>query len=119
MPDDVTHLHELMDQRWEAHQRVHETEEKSRDRAVETVNGRLAEMNNLRDQIQSERGEFLRMDTYNARHDELITRMNAVERTLATLAGRDRGVGLVWGVLLGVAGLVAGFVLFALSRGGP
>jgi hypothetical protein len=55
--------------------------------AAESVNKRLEAMNELRTQITSERGEFVRNDTYSARHDELISRINTLEQGYVGLRG--------------------------------
>lgn len=57
-------------------------------KAEESVNKRLEAMNELRAQITSERGEFVRNDTYSARHDELITRISALENGQVGISGQ-------------------------------
>ena len=57
-------------------------------KAEESVNKRLEAMNELRAQITSERGEFVRSDTYSARHDELIARINFLEQANVGLQGQ-------------------------------
>ena len=61
-------------------------------KAEEAVNKRLEGMNELRAQISSERAEYVRVDTYSARHDELIARLNVLENGQVSLIGQLAGL---------------------------
>lgn len=61
-------------------------------KAEESVNKRLEQMNELRAQITQERGEFVRSDTYSARHDELIARLNVLEQGQVSTIGQLSGL---------------------------
>lgn len=82
-----------MDGRWEAHMREHEQSNVAIDTARNEVNRRLAEMNELRAQINVERGEYLSRHEYEAKHDALIERINSMERSRANLEGRFWAIG--------------------------
>lgn len=57
-------------------------------KAEESVNKRLEGMNELRAQIAAERAEYVRQDTYSARHDELISRISTLEQGQVGLTGQ-------------------------------
>lgn len=65
---------------------------------------RLEGMNELREQISSERGVYLRRETWEAGNSEISKRLTVIEQQLAGLGGRDRGVSMSWGVVVAVAG---------------
>ncbi len=92
--------------RWRAHRREHELEARAldvardlQDRALslarQDVDRRLEAMNELRDQITSERGEYLTRTNYDVRHETLIDRISILERARANLEGRMWVLGAV------------------------
>ena len=71
---------------------IREADQTAIAKAEEAVNRRLEGMNELRAQIASERAEYVRNDTYSARHDEILTRQNSLEQSLVQL--REQLIGL-------------------------
>lgn len=83
-----------------------EKELELRDRAVElaskAMDYRLERMNELREQINNERGHFVSETMYSERHKELQRRLTNLELWRANLTGRVVGVGLIAIVFTGV-----------------
>lgn len=94
---DLEHIKELLLQviesnkqishSWRAHhEETHIHEHEAREKAENAVNARLEGMNELRAQINNERGLFLLRDQYNERHEALVQRVsNEVERINARI----------------------------------
>lgn len=109
------------------HRREHTMIQTAVDKAEQTVNLRLEGMNELRQQITDERGQYLERPVYDAAHDELrrqvttnteggiklTTELAALREDLGALkSGQEWLVRLVAGaVITGVAGAI-----FALLR---
>jgi len=106
--------------------RLREADQIAISKAEQAVDKRLEGMNELRAQITSERGEYVRIDTYSARHDELITRLNALEQgqvavrseltTLAALPARvntlENGAANIAGRMTVVAAVITVILTF-------
>jgi hypothetical protein len=113
----------------QAHKETHESEAKALEIATTNIEAKLAEMNNLRDQINRERATFVTLDVLSARltaatapitsiqssHDARITELTAAR-------GRDEGRGAgfekLWGYFFAVAtlGIAAGVFLHSLIK---
>lgn len=63
--------------------------------------------NELREQIASERGSYLTVDSYDERHDELIRRLTFLEKALAEGGGRRAFISSTWGFVAGAVGVAA------------
>ncbi len=100
---DVVDMNEL---RWRSHEREHVLGDKALALAAGDVNRRLEAMNELREQITSERGLYLTRETYDDKHNSLEQRIGVLERASASLTGRDRGVSVIWLALLGAITVV-------------
>jgi len=97
-------LREHLEGRWAAHMREHEQMLLALGTARDEVNRRLEEMNELRAQITTERGEFLLRKEYEGKHEALLERIGAQERARANLEGRMWAIGAVVVVIqLGLA----------------
>lgn len=88
-------LREVVDLHWEAHQREHESDNRAIVLAREDVNRRLEGMNELRNQITDERGDYMTRKEYDAKHDTLIERVSALERSRSNLEGKLWALGAV------------------------
>ena len=64
--------------RWVAHEQMHIQLEQARNIASQDINRRLDEMNQFREQINRERGEFLTKENFFTKHDELNRRIESV-----------------------------------------
>ena len=100
-------------ERWNAHRREHALEEKSLQEsreamasalqvASDNIDRRLDEMNELRAQINTERGAYLTRLEYDAKHEQLVTRVQAMETTLAGLTGRITILAALAGIMVSV-----------------
>jgi hypothetical protein len=87
----VRHERELR-QLWEHdHAHVHELEKEAVEKALESNNRRLDEMNELRLQITRERGEYVSRDTYDREHRALESstdkRLKSLEQSKSYVIG--------------------------------
>ena len=91
------------------HELIHKAESHALEIAKNDINRRLDEMNELRKQITSERGEFLRREIYDREHaslrEAMDLRIKALENTKANLEGR------LWAIGAGISILVVGLEL--------
>lgn len=67
---------------------------------------RLAGMNELRAQIDSERGSFVRSEVYDQKHEVTSVRMTNIEKSLGNLAASRATLNWVFGAIIAGAGLV-------------
>lgn len=87
MTDDVSfreHFEELLkaawkleDERWTAHEKFHAVGQKALDAMIESIYLRLEQMNKFREDVVTDRAEFVRMDIYNAAYTVLQHKMEA------------------------------------------
>lgn len=102
----------MPDTEWEAHRREHDRDEQAHQRqhlsdakaielAVANVDRRLAELNQLRSEVTTDRNQYLTRVEYTARHDTLLNRVDALEKLL------DKAEGAVntWRFIAGFLGL--------------
>lgn len=89
-------LRELLNERQIAHDREHAMLRDALGKAEGAVNQRLEGMNELRAQINAERGAYLSTSTYEAKHEVLVEKINRLEQQGANTSGRfwALGVGL-------------------------
>jgi hypothetical protein len=89
-------------ERWAGHRIVHEMEQQALKLAREDVNRRLGEMNQLREQITTERGAYPTRVEYDAKHDQLVQRVQTIETQFAALTGRLTVMAALAGVAVSV-----------------
>ncbi len=90
---------------WEfAHYHVHEMEAQAREIAFVRLNERLAEMNEVRRQINEERGAFLLRDRYEASHEALRSAFDQRLKMLET--GQANAEGRMWMLGAGISGIL-------------
>lgn len=118
----------------ESHAREHQLAKEAVDKAAEAYSVRFESLNEARSRSQDERASFATRDqlddktsSINARVDVLdkqigtliervssgagnLSRIEALEKELVGLRGRDRGVGLVWGVAIAAFGAVVAVI---------
>jgi len=96
-----------MEVRWDAHKREHALEMQAILVARESIDRRLTEMNELRSQINSERGEFMTRAMFDAKFealaakievaaDTLDARLNSLENARSNFEGRIWAVGAIF-----------------------
>ncbi len=86
-------LRDYIEQRWKTHKREHAQERAALLDARANIDRRLEGMNELRAQISSERGEYLTRTEYEAKHEALIARINALEQARSNVEGRMWALG--------------------------
>lgn len=79
--------HRLEDARWAAHDKVHEVDREVRNDVRREVERRLTEMNQMRDQINTERGIYVRRDYYDTQHNNLRDLLDDLRRTVWLATG--------------------------------
>lgn len=84
---------EIDEERWTAHRREHVLEDKALEVAADDVDRRLEAMNELRDQITSERAEYLTRTSFEDKHDGLDRRVGALEQSRSNMEGRMWAIG--------------------------
>lgn len=84
-------------------------EKEALDIARKEIDRRLDEMNKFRDQIERERGEFLRRDIYDEQHRALEishdARLKSLENNKSNIEGR------MWAMGAGITGIAVGLNL--------
>jgi len=91
----IEEVRERDDARWDSHRREHEMLKQALDAAYNSQADKLEQMNEMRTQILSERGEFLKKGEYNIAHEQLETRLGKVENKDSNLDGRFWMLGTV------------------------
>ena len=94
---------------WRAHEEVHSREREERNRLGSELREKFAQTNEWRDQLKAERISFVTESTYQARHDDLLRRLDKLESAIEVLTNQAASAN---GRLLG-----AGTVLMALASG--
>lgn len=74
----------LAKERWDAHRREHDLMDLARAEAAKNIDRRLDGMNELRAQIDSERGSFLKVSDYSREHRALEEKLDLKTQSLAT-----------------------------------
>jgi hypothetical protein len=109
----VKHERELRECWQEGHDKLHAAEAEALEIAKGDINRRLDEMNELRKQITSERGEFLQRSVYDREHsllrDSSDARLKVLETGKANLEGRLWAIGAIISVLLVALELVMNY----------
>ena len=77
-------IERLSNERWASHRREHELIDIARQEAAKNIDRRLDGMNELRAQIDSERGVFLKVSDYTREHKALEEKVDIKTAGLAT-----------------------------------
>ncbi len=97
--DPTEHERELREQWQLSHLTLHAKEQEALLLARRDIDRRLEEMNQFRDQIARERGEFIRRDVhdqqYDTMRDAVDTRLKILEQSKSNLEGRMWAMGAV------------------------
>jgi len=70
------------------------------------IERRLDGMNELREQINRERGSFVSREMYDTKNEQLATRTSASETKLSNIATARSTLNWLWGAALGAAALI-------------
>lgn len=72
-------------------------------KAEDATEKRLELLNEFRGQAEVQQANYLRIPVYEAKHSELITRVERLEAWVSTTQGREKGISSTSGVLMAVA----------------
>src|SRR5438309_570739 len=61
------------------HEKLHEADQRALQEARVVIDARLEKLNELRQEVTRDRGEYLRNDVYDSKHENLIKRIQVVE----------------------------------------
>ena len=86
--------------RWEAHVREHEMLAGALSRSDADLERRIHELNQMREQIASERGAYLTRDRYEAGNEQLRQRVQVLEQMNANYQGRFWMLALIPSVMV-------------------
>jgi predicted RNase H-like nuclease (RuvC/YqgF family) len=92
----------------------------STDVAKDEIDRRLDDMNELRRQIEAERGRYIDVDRYDERHEELQKQLNRMENRVAAMEGGNviKAGTIGWGLAgLGVLVTVVAILVNVLTSG--
>ena len=121
MADEVQHERELREQWQDSHALVHTQEQRARDLAFIEINRRLDDMNELRRQIEIERGTYVRREVYDREHNAMRDlfnsrldmmrdaddgRLKELENAKSNADGRMWGIGAMYAFLAVIVNLV-------------
>ena len=83
----INSVKEANERRWDGHEHYHETIEEARKLAAREIDRRLEDMNQFREQIDKERGDFVIAETFDGRVREIVLKQEAgnieVEKRIA------------------------------------
>ncbi len=92
MPDDDNEpiTRREFDQLWEFHRREHAMLEVALNKASQAIDGRLEGMNQLRDQINTERSSYVSRAGYDERYRAIDDRINQLREFVAQTIGAEK-----------------------------
>ena len=98
-------------EQWEkSHEHVHKLEHEALNLALAELNRRLDEMNELRRQIDSERGRYPTRDYLDSVTSSIDTRLKLLENKGSNLDGRFWAMGAVVGAIVIAVNVIMHFV---------
>jgi len=113
--DDIKHERELREQWQVAHEQLdlqlHQSSDAALNKASIDIDRRLSEMNEFREQIAAERGEFMRRDMYDREHGNLVDRVADLEIS----RGESQGKAAAYASIAAFVGIAAGIVMHFLK----
>jgi hypothetical protein len=98
LKDDISLRHYIetrLNEYRDAHTREHQMLDDSLKLARQNTEYRLENLNNWKAQNQDERASLVSREAYESKHETLVLRIEAVEKSIATLAGVGATVALV------------------------
>lgn len=107
---DVKELREAVAARWAAHDREQVLRDEALKTARETIDVRLEGMNELRAQINSERGRFIERQAFDTFKDSMATQLHANAVRLSSLESRLTTIAAVAAFLVPVVIFAVNFL---------
>jgi hypothetical protein len=94
------------DEQWIGHRREHELLKEAINRAGQVLETRLETMNEFRNQLNAERGSYLTLAQYEAKHEVATNRITELEKFKSNMEGRFG----TWTIVLAIATLLINFL---------
>jgi hypothetical protein len=106
-------------QRWEAHEAVHEQESEVRSESAKRIDARLEGLNELRQEVLADRNLFMSREAFDAKHEALVSRVDSNEKMLDQWQGRGQGLSMTASLVVGAVVFIstALSIYFALAAG--
>ena len=92
---DLVTIKELLDRAMAAHMREHELEHRAHERELQLSDTKFAKANEVREQIDRERGNFATREMHESLYASLSARLALIEKYQANLDGKLIGAGAV------------------------
>lgn len=108
---EITHIRELLSAHEKLDELRHSSEGGALRLATNDMNRRLDEMNKFREQINSERAEYLQRNAYEREHGVLSDRVKDLEIARGENKGEDTGKSAVYAGLMGVGLIIVEIIL--------
>jgi hypothetical protein len=108
---------EHLQERWSAHEAVHDQEAQTRDESARRIDQRLEQLNELRSEVLTDRERLVNRDVFDARAATVDARIDALKEQIIEWRGREKGLSLSASLLVGAVGFIATLVAvyFALN----
>lgn len=104
LDDGIEHERELRESWQVGHNLLHEAEDKALDIASKEIDRRLEGMNQIREQINNERGMYVTREVYDEQHNALRDMMDTRLKVLETMKSNMEG--RLWAMGAGVSAVV-------------
>ena len=118
MTNEEISLREYFEARWKAHEKEHESLQRAIDTAVETLDFRLSEMNQFRQQIQEERGAFTTKVEAESHNRELEGKIETNAKAVSALelakSNMDGRIWMAGALITGASGIFALLISLAI-----
>lgn len=89
--------------------------EKALDLATEGIQTHLTSLNGEQARLAADRERFISRESYDVAQKEFGIWRDQVNAALSIGAGRDRGIGLSWGVIVGLIGAIVAVISIVLA----
>lgn len=116
LEDDIHHERELRELWQKAHLVIHSSESKATEIAKKEVDRRLEEMNQIREQINKERGIYVLRQVYDEQHNTLRDLIDARLKVLETNKSNMEGRLWTMGAALSAVVVVVNLAIYYLTR---
>lgn len=114
----LEHLEALARERIDAHRNVHRQEAIARDEANKRTEYRLAQLNELRAEVLTDRSRFVNREVFDAKIQSIDIRIDALHDQITEWRGRGQGLSFSASVVVGFVGFASTVlaIYFALAN---
>lgn len=110
--DELVYFREMTAAAWDAHKEIHASELENQRRIAWEMDKRYDEVQLEETQFRERIAETIPRELYDRRHAELVSRIEALEKWRATIAGRTAVIVFLVAVAASLIGLVVGHLLY-------